>query len=676
MDKTYPVNEFLKLVSKEAEIRKYDKSNGDLKKVQEMIDKIRKIDAQYSDIKNNNIDAFDYYFGVNYMTDVDGRSKIYTSDLRNTIEWVMPSLMKIFAGGDDVCSLQPRNQEKAKQVENHNELINYQLKTKNKWFEILNSWFRDALLLKRGAVKYQWFEETEIDDDDDFFNATQEDLIKYASDPNITKVIIEKENEDGTLNGYIEKAVGDEFPLVEAVPSEEYGFPVDTREIDSCSFFYHRCKYDQWDFTRRFGKPAFEKVKELRDSFLDITDDLSVDQERFVDINGVAIKFFYDINENKWLVYECYYRNPDNGKAWIRAICGNNLLEDKKNKYKKPPFELITPIKLAHRIIGVSLFDILKDLQKIRTSLLRQMLDNVYFNNNGRTLLDPTRVNFETFLKSNRPGGVVLTLDGTPADEKCLFPIPTPQLQPWAFEVFELMNKEDDYATGVPRSFQGVNPNIINKTMRGQNQQIQQAQQRIEMMARLFAEMGIAPLVKDIVDMNSRFLKKETALKVVNDWITVAPEDTVAKADIIINVGLGTGNKDIVIGQMQQLIGLYLKLQSSGFNVAGSEQVHNAMKELVKAMGYRNVDDFVSNPKANELLAQLLQHLIQGLSQENFNPQAMIGLIEQVGEAFGIFPKKGQGQGTAQGEQPPAIEEQPDNEMNLPETIPPQNYYG
>ena len=699
-EKTYPANEFLKLVNKEAELNKTSNSKDfeDLKKIQYCVDIIRKIDAQYSDIKQNNIDAFDFYYGVNYMKDVEGRSKVYTSDLADTVEWVLPALMKIFASGDDVTALQPRKQEYAKQVENHNELVNYQLKVKNNWFIILNDWFKDALLLKRGAVKRQWYVHKD-EDEKEFEGATEEELVKYASEKDVKAIKVKKENivspaappqfdpqtgqevpgapEVKSYDGIIEYEFEDEYPLVEAVPSEEYGFPVDTRDIENCSFFYHRVKYDEWAFKNRFGEKAFNKAKELKDSFLDITDDLSVDQERFVDINGVAIKFFFDINQNKWLVYECYFPNPDNGKPWVRAICGNQLLEDKRNKYKMPPFRLLTPIKLSHRIIGVSMYDLLKDLQKIRTSLLRQMLDTGYQNLNGRWVIDPTRISFEDFLKSNRPGGVIRTKDGNPADEKSIREIQGKGLPSFSFELYETISKEKDYHTGVPRSFQGVNTQVLNKTMRGQNQQVQQAQQRIEMMARLFAEMGIAPLVSDIVDMNSRFMKKETALKVVNDWIVVTPEDVNAKADVIINVGLGTGNKDIVIGQMQQLIGIYLQLQSSGFNVAGSEQVHNAMKELVKAMGYRNVDDYVANPKSLELLTQLLQTLLSGMEGGNqHDPQQMIPLIEKIGQEFGIFPKQGKGQGTQEGATPGAVPEQGANPMNNPEAIPTEGYFG
>jgi|GEM_PF-2140580 len=604
----------------------------DANKVQYCVDMIGQIDGDYADIKQNNIEAFDYYFGKGYMKDLKGRSTVYTSDLADTIEWIMPSLVRIFAGGDDVTSLTPRKKENTQQVQNHNELVNYQIKVKNKWFIIINDWFKDALLLKRGAVKRQWHKEIEKDDKD-FENVDEMTLMQLASDPNVTKVevtnetVVSPERLVGDYNEYgqivprmipsikaydctIYYEFEDEYPLIEAVPSEEYGFPVDTRDIEDCRFFYHRIKYTKWQFIDKYGEDSFKKVEELKETYQNTTDDGSVTDARFSDINGLNMQFFYDQKDGMWLVYENYFINQDTGEPWIRIICGNQLLKDEKNVYKMPPFRILTPIKLSHRIIGMSLFDILKDLQKIRTSLLRQMLDNVYFNNNGRTIIDPTKVSFEDFLNANRPGGVVRTLNGYPANAEGIFPLPTPSLQPWTFEVFETMNKEKDYHTGVPRSFQGVNPNVLNKTYRGQNQQVAQAQQRIEMMARLFAEMGIAPLIRDIVDMNTRFMKDEIAIKVVNDWIEVTPEDVVAKADVIINVGLGTTSKDTLVSQNQQMIALYMQMYPI-FGEALNDKMLHALKELVKAMGYRDTQNWV--PGEEEM-----QEAIQKMEKQRY----------------------------------------------------------
>ena len=587
-------------------LEKRERKTPDNKKIKGLVKQIYTVDSQYTKIKTNNVDAFDYYFGINYMDDSeDGRSKVYTSDLADTVEWILPSHVRIFAGGDDVASLSPRRQEHSQQVQNHNELVNYQIKSKNKWFIIINDWIRDALLLKRGIVKYQWVSEKETDEKI-FEDVTDIELQTHRMNEDVVSVEVLGQTEvvpaqyddfgEVTLPAQITYKIKvnyefeDEYPLIEVVPPEEVGFPVDTRSRDDCRFLYHRTTYDKWQFINRFSKEKFKKVKEYKESFLNTIEDFSVEQERYTDIEGLS--FFYDFAEDKWIVYECYYPNPENGTPWVTFFCGNVELESEKNKYKKPPFQIITPIKLSHRLIGMSMYDLLKDLQKIHTALMRQMLDNIYFNNNGRTLLNPNYIDVNEWLDGMRPGGIVPTKDGMPASRDAFLPIDTPQLPAWAFSVLELVQQEKDYHTGVPRSFQGVTNDTLNKTMRGQNQQIQMAEQRIEMMARLFAEMGIAPLIRDIVDMNYWFMTKPVALRVVDEWIDVSPEDVVAKADVIINVGLGTTSKDTQVAQNQQMIALYMQLYQIFGNSLDSKIVH-AMEQLVKAMGYRDTQNWV-----------------------------------------------------------------------------------
>jgi len=186
------------------------------------------------------------------------------------------------------------------------------------------------------------------------------------------------------------------------------------------------------------------------------------------------------------------------------------------------------------------------------------------------------------------------------------------------------------------------------------------------MMARLIAEMGVAPLVTDVVDLNIRFLKKKTSVRYLNSWKDISPDNIIGKYDSIVNVGLGTGNKQQTIVNVQQLLGLYAQIQKAGVPIVTPQNVYNAMKELIKAMGFRNTADFVSDPAFNERIKRLLMMLMQlGVVQV---PQ--IGMqVQMLAVDLGLIPDTSQapppGQsppgGTFPGQQPPA---QPNNPMN------------
>jgi hypothetical protein len=410
-----------------------------------------------------------------------------------------------------------------------------------------------------------------------------------------------------------------------------------------------------------FGEEKFKEVENAKGSKGD-EDDNQVAKARLEGLGGNA--FFYDDDSKEYWVYECYYRDPDTGTPMIVPLCANVIMSAAvKNKYRKPPFHGITPIKAAHRIAGFSFYDLVKELQQIRTAMLRQIMDNTYFANNRRYFGDPERMNVDDYLKNNFPGALVRTV-GNPT--QAVMPEEKAPLPPEVFQFWEMLSVEKDYHTGVPRSFQGVNPNILNKTWRGQNEQVTQAGQRIAMMARMIAEMGVAPLVRDVVDLNLWFLKKKQAVRFLNQWKEISPEQIVGQADVIVSVGLGTSNKQQTIVFMQQLLALYGQIKMSGVPVVTPTNVYNALKELIKAMGLRNVGDFVTDPKFVEQITVLLATLGKmGLAQDpTVGPIAQavamqLGLIPGPGATKPPQPGGENQAGTFPGQEPPSIPHQP-----------------
>lgn len=639
------------------------------------IDKIR---SDMSKLDDNRVMALQFYRGDSEIVEAGtGRSKFTTTDLMDVVEWTKPTLLEIFAGGNDICTLEPASEEDVPAVENQQLLINQQLKVRNDWFLVMHDWLDDTLKLKVGWIKYQWFHEIKTIDKD-YTSLTEEEFQAKMQEPNITllnsKETVVRQNpvqDPATLqttmvpvkeyDATFRYTVEDEYPLVEAVPAEEVGFPLSCRNVKDADFFYHKLTYKKWAFKKKFGKKATEDL-EARTS--GDGRDSAVTKERLKDLGGEA--FFWSKEKDEYTVYECYFPDPDDGAPIVAELCGDEILSYENNKYFKPPFHGITPVKMAHRICGYSFYDLLKELQKIRTALLRQVLDNLYFANNRRYFGDPERINVDDFLNNNFPGALVRTV-GDPnvavkAEEKA--PLPSE-----LFQFVEMINTEKDYHSGVPRSFQGVNPNVLNKTWRGQNEQVTQAQQRVALMARLIAEMGVSPLVSDLVDLNIRFLKKKTAVRYLKEWKEITPDNIIGKYDCLVNVGLGTGNKDQIIVYMQQLLGLYAQVQKAGVPVVTPTNVYNAMRELIKAMGFRNLDDFVSDPKFTQAIVQLLSALgDKGLlvndPQIKQLAQALAGMMGLLPPPGKETPEQGSPEGTFPGQAAPPQPTVPHQPLN------------
>jgi hypothetical protein len=116
--------------------------------------------------------AMDYYLGR--MTDLpaqDGRSSAVSSDVADTIEGLMPSLMDIFAGSDEVVRFDPVGPEDEEAAQQETDYVNHVFMQQNPGFMTLYSFVKDALLQKVGIVKV-WWEESDQEERETYYGLT------------------------------------------------------------------------------------------------------------------------------------------------------------------------------------------------------------------------------------------------------------------------------------------------------------------------------------------------------------------------------------------------------------------------------------------------------------------------------------------------------------------------
>lgn len=596
-------------------------------KVKFCLDWIERISKGRNALNDHYEEALSYYKAEELKLGVEkGLSKTVTTTLSDAINWAIPIMMEIYASNDEIANIKRQGGEDVRKAEKLNALIQYQTRVKNKWFLICHDWIQDAFLSKIGWMKYQWYKETKYIDKE-YKGLTLDELNAKTNVLGVDIMAqVEREIQQGVIDvdGIVispaimeydvklRYTLEDEYPLLEAVSSQNIGFMTDIKDIADSQFMYHRIKTNKWEFKRKYGKEVFNKIEKLQKELDDTASSSGVDAELFKDVGGKG--FVYDDKNKEYYVYECFYNEPDTGEQWITKIVGNEILYDAKNEYDKPPFEAISAFRLAHRLCGLSFHDMLKEFQRLSTAILRNLLNNIYMTNQGRYLVDGSgRVNLDDFKNNNVPGGFIRVNGGNLSD--AVQPLIPPMLQPWAFELYERVERIIEYRSGIPRSYKGVDVDTLNKTFRGQSQQIFQASQIIKMMARLIGEMGFVPLIQDIIDMNVKFLNKKITFSLLNEDVDITPDDIVGKHDVIINVGIGVNNKDQTIGYIQQLLGIYKIIYEAGMPIATSQNIYEAMTELVKAMGFKDTQRFTTNPKFVESVQTLIMNLV------NYAPQ-------------------------------------------------------
>ena len=131
--------------------------------------------------------AMEYYYGLPFGNEVEGRSQYVDTTVADTIEWIKPSLMRIFASGDEMVVFEPNGPEDIQSAQQATDYVNFVFMRDNPGWEILYSWFTDALLQKNGIVKV-WWDESDEWNREEYRNLTEDELAILINNPAVEVV--------------------------------------------------------------------------------------------------------------------------------------------------------------------------------------------------------------------------------------------------------------------------------------------------------------------------------------------------------------------------------------------------------------------------------------------------------------------------------------------------------
>ena len=228
----------------------------------------------------------------------------------------------------------------------------------------------------------------------------------------------------------------------------------------------------------------------------------------------------------------------------------------------------------------------------MKSTLMRNLMDNMYNQNFGRYAVLEGQANLDDLL-TQRPGGVVRV-----KSPNAVTPLVTPPLEPYSFQMLEYLDGVRESRAGVGRMSQGMNENALTShtTATAVNAVMTAAQSRVELIARNFAETGVKDLMTTIYELLHKNQDKKRVVRLRNEWIPVRPDVWRDKYDCTVSVALGSGNKDQQMMHLSQMIQFASEAMKGGLPIVNAQNMYNLGATLVKAMGFQNVDDFLTNP--------------------------------------------------------------------------------
>lgn len=565
--------------------------------------------------------SIEYYLGEKLGTEIDGRSQVVSTDVADTIETILPNLLRIFTASDRTVVCEPVKAEDVPLAEQATNYINYIFNKDNEGFSILYSWFKDALLEKNGIVKVYWDESIRYEHET--YQDLNEDSYQSIINDDDVEVLEHSEEEDESQDQQIKvlEAValqqGQTLNLprpkihnikirrkhsegkvkIENVPPEEFLIQRNAKTIQDANFVAHRTTKTRTELIQMgYDKEMIASLPHSQEIIFN-----SEKLTRYSDIDEYPFASSPDASTDSIDVFECYVRLDfdGDGLAELRKITvigdtADNILENVE--VDTIPFCSLTPIPMPHRFYGRSVSELVQDIQLIKSTVLRQLLDNMYLTNNNRIAIMDGMVNLDDLLTA-RPGGVVRTKQ---PPSQVMLPMQNQTISQQAFPLLEYLDTVRETRTGVTRYAQGLDADSLNKTATGINTLMTQTQMRMELIARIFAETGVKELFEKIFELTVKYQEVERLVQLNNVFVPVRPTEWKDKYNINIVVGLGSGSKE----QQLVILNSILERQMQAFNLQGGKEypmvtlknIYNTLSKMIENAGLKNTENYFVNP--------------------------------------------------------------------------------
>ena len=551
--------------------------------------------------------ALKFYLGEPLGNEVEGQSQVRSQDVLEVVESILPSMMRIFTQGESIVRFEPQGPEDVAYADQASDYINHIFMKDNNGYSILHTMFKDALISKNGFVKYYWKRDKE-QKQESYENLNEAEYQALLADTEVEVVEVEDtateldvgniDMMEATYNVTVKRVKDYGRVVVENVPPESMLISKTATSLEDCNFI-----------AQRVFKTRSELISEGFDK--KIVNELPVADEEIYNTEAVTRRSFDDEtmpqeyqNIDPLLTrvsvvdayMKCDYDND--GIAELRHIVvggsGPNAYHILENEpIEQIPFATLTAIPMPHRFYGLSIYDLIGDVQEIKTTLLRQTLNNAYLQNNARTVVVDGQANIDDLLTS-RAGGI-----GRVKSPNAVTPLASPNFMQEGLAMIEKVDQIREGRSGVSKVQMGLDADQINKshtTATSANVMMNASTQRIELYARNFSE-GIKRMFQGILTLVCKYQDQERIIKLRNQFIPMNPREWVDRYNATVQVGLGTGSQD----QRLEVLGRVLAVQekligAGGMGIVDPQKIFNTLEKYLENAGYKDASQFFNNP--------------------------------------------------------------------------------
>ena len=598
----------------------------------EITDAVSYIDSDLSPIRAR---GTEYYRGDPFGNEEEGRSQVVAMEVRDTVSAMLPSLMKVFFSTENVVEFVPRGPEDVANAQQATDYCNYVFNNDNNGFMVAYATFKDALVRKCGIVKC-WDEDSESVRIEEY-SGLDDQTLQIIMQEGQADVQIVASYPDDAMQGamqldpttgqpmppamihdvQVKRRVTDKRIHVACLPPEELLLSRQAMSFKDAPFIGHR---------------KMATVAELiglgydEDEVMDYvgSSDLNDNEEALARAPLANNQYFGESNNPMMMrvLYVEGYAKVDydgDGIPELRKMCfmgsGYKMVRNLPASYI-PFIEFpCDPEPHTSPLEAMSMFDITRDLQEIKSEVMRNTLDSLAQSIHPRTVIVEGQVNIDDAL-NNETGAIIRA-----RAPNMVQALTTPFVGQAAFPVLAYLDEIKEGRTGMSKASMGLNPDALqSSTKAAVAATVSASQGRIELTARLMAE-GMKELFKTILFLVTTHQDKPRMIRLRNKWVQIDPRAWDNSMDVSVNIGLGTGDTNEKIATLMQI----LAKQESILNQYGLEnpvvspQMYvRTLKKVVELSGFKDASQYFADipegwkapqapqkPTPEEVLAQV-----------------------------------------------------------------------
>jgi len=584
---------------------------------QDLTDAVSYVD---SDLSPTRAKGTEYYRGDLFGNEVEGNSKVVAMEVRDTVSAMLPSLMRVFFNSENVVEFTPRGPEDVQGAQQATDYANYIFQNDNAGFLTTYAIFKDALVRKCGIAKFWWEDEERVRieeytglDEPTLEMVMQEpgaevQIVMSYPDPNVDEMQMT------TVDPMTGQPIAMPAPMVHdvqikritkdgririmAVPPEELLLDRRARSFDDATIIAHRQMATVADLIA-MGYDQDEIEENLSTTDLDSNDEYLARQPLSTTFgtNDAANPMMRRV-----LYVEAYSRvdYDGDGIAELRKVCcmgaGYKVVRNLPASYIPFADFPCDPEPHTSPLEAMSIFDITRDLQEIKSEILRNTLDSLAQSIHPRTAVVEGQVNIDDVL--NNETGAIIRMRAPGMVQ----PLTTPFVGQAAFPMMEYMDQIKEDRTGMSKAAMGLNADALqSSTKAAVNATISASQGRIELTARILAE-GMKKLFKGILFLVTTHQDKARMVRMRNEWVQIDPRAWDAGMDANINIALGNGDTNerlqalmMILSKQEQI------LQQLGPQnpLVTPQQFSNTLRKIVELSGFKDSSSYFQDIPAD-----------------------------------------------------------------------------